>query len=104
MISAQLATFSGTLQVDGYGAHKALLKDERAAGAIQLGVLPDPRAARMVSHVQFDESHYARRVVERIAAVYAIEKAIRGLDADQRRAIRAGRNQALDDSLESPAG
>ncbi|MCW2276588.1 transposase, partial [Rhodoblastus acidophilus] len=35
-IAAQLATFSGTLQVDGYSAYKALLKDERAAGAIQL--------------------------------------------------------------------
>ena len=35
-IATQLATFSGTLQVDGYGAYKSLAKDKRAAGAIQL--------------------------------------------------------------------
>ena len=43
-------------------------------------------------------------MVERIAAIYAIEKTIRGLDAEQRRAVRQAENQALDGGFESPAG
>lgn len=100
-IAAQLATFSGTLQVDGYGAYKALLKDERAAGAIQLAFCLTHARRKFVAVFKSTGSPFAQEVVERIAAIYAIEKAIRGLDADQRRAVRQAETKPLMTALKA---
>jgi transposase len=100
-IAAQLATFSGTLQVDGYGAYKALAKDKRAAGAIQLAFCLAHARRKFVAVFKSTKSPFAQEVVERIAAVYAIEKTIRGLDADQRRAARQAETKPLMTALKA---
>jgi hypothetical protein len=40
-------------------------------------------------------------VIERIAAIYAIEKRIRGLDADRRRAVRQAETKPMMDALKA---
>jgi hypothetical protein len=98
-IAAQLATFSGTLQVDGYGAYKALAKG--AAGAIQLAFCLTHARRKFVAVFKSTKSPFAQEVVERIAAVYAIEKTIRGLAADQRRAARQAETKPLMTALKA---
>ena len=46
-------------------------------------------------------SPFAKEVIERIAAVYAIEKRIRGLDADRRRAVRQAETKPLMEALKA---
>lgn len=100
-IATQLATFSGTLQVDGYGAYKALAKDKRAAGAIQLAFCLTHARRKFVAVFKSTASPFAQEVVERIAAVYVIEKTIRGLEADQRRAVRQAQTKPLMEALKA---
>jgi hypothetical protein len=40
-------------------------------------------------------------VIERIAAIYVIEKRIRGLEADQRRAVRQAETKPMMDALKA---
>ena len=90
-----LAGFSGTLQVDGYGAYAELAE----AGDVEL--------AFCWSHVrrQFYEiqvktpAPIATEALVRIAALYAIEAGIRGLSADDRRQARQRRTKPLVDAL-----
>ena len=51
--------------------------------------------------IKTTNSPFAKEVVERIAAVYAIEKQIRGLDADQRRAVRQAETKPLMEALKA---
>jgi hypothetical protein len=46
-------------------------------------------------------SPFAREVIERIAAVYAIEARIRGLDAGERRAARQAETKPLMEALKA---
>ncbi len=93
---AHLAGFAGILQVDGYGGYRALA----ARNAVQL--------AFCWSHVRrpfFDlaaagPAPIATEALERIAGLYAIEKDIRGLSADERRAARQERSRPIVDELE----
>src|SRR5438445_1591676 len=88
-----LAGFSGILQVDGYGAYA------------QLAQRGDVALAFCWSHVrrQFYEiqvktpAPIATEALVRIAALYAIEADIRGLDADERRPSRHRRTKTLGD-------
>ena len=48
-------------------------------------------------------SPFAREVIERIGAVYAIEERIRGLDADERRAARQAETKPLMEALKGPS-
>jgi transposase len=86
-----LAGFTGTLQVDGYGAYAELAQ----AGTVQL--------AFCWSHVRrgfYDlqvnaPAPIASEALLRIAALYAIEADIRGLAADQRKQARQQRTKPL---------
>jgi transposase len=90
-----LAGFSGTLQVDGYGAYAALAE----AGDVAL--------AFCWSHVrrQFYEiqvttpAPIAAEALVRIAALYAVEADIRGRSADDRKQARQQRSKPLIDAL-----
>jgi transposase len=91
-----LAGFSGTLQVDGYGAYA----DLAAAGDVVL--------AFCWSHVRryFYElqtgttpAPIASEALVRIAALYAIEADIRGLTPDERRQVRQRRTKPLIEAL-----
>src|SRR5271169_1374078 len=92
---AHLGNFTGTLQADGYAGFDAVYE----TGRIQ--------EAACWAHVRrkFYDLHLAHRspvaaeAIERIAALYAIEKEIRGHAADQRRQVRNAQARPLLDSL-----
>jgi hypothetical protein len=91
-----LEGFKGILQVDGY------------AGYRKLADRGDVRLAFCWSHVRrgFYElaipgpSPIAKEALERIAALYAVEKDIRGRSAEERRAARHQRSRPLTDAIE----
>jgi transposase len=93
---AHLEGFKGILQVDGY------------AGYRKLADRGDVRLAFCWSHVRrgFYElatpgpSPIASEALEHIAALYAVEKDIRGRHADERRTARQQRSRPLIDALE----
>ncbi len=92
---AHLGNFTGTLQADGYAGFDAVYE----SGRIQ--------EAACWAHVRrkFYDLHLAHRspvaaeAMERIAALYAIEKEIRGHAADERREVRNAQARPLLDSL-----
>lgn len=91
-----LAGFSGILQVDGYSGYRALAERN------------DVQLAFCWSHVRrpFYElaaagpAPIAREALERIAGLYAIEKDICGLTAEERRAVRQERSRPIVEELE----
>src|SRR5208282_3212614 len=89
-IMTQLAGFEGVLQVDGYAAYVSLAGDAKMSGKIRLAYCLVHARRNFVKVHKTTNSPFAREVIERIGAVYAIEEGIRGLDADERRA-RCGR-------------
>ncbi|TAI60230.1 IS66 family transposase, partial [Bradyrhizobium sp. Leo170] len=92
-IAGQLTGFSGILQVDGYAAYKALACDH--GGAIQLAFCLAHARRKFVEVFKTTQSPFAREVIERLRAVYAIEAEIRGNSAEQRLATRRTRSAAL---------
>ena len=92
---AHLGNFSGTLQADGYAGFDAVYETGRI------------REAACWAHVRrkFYDLHLAHRspvaaeAMERIAALYAIEKEIRGHAAGERRQVRNLQARPLLDSL-----
>jgi hypothetical protein len=90
-----LREFRGTLQADGYAGFHHLYED----GRIQ--------EAACWAHVRrkFHDLHIAlaspvaREAIERIGALYAIEREIRGRPPDERQAIRRARARPLVDDL-----
>ena len=100
-IVEQLSTFTGVLQVDAYGAYKALAKDKRVAGEIKLAFCLAHARRKFVKVFKTTNSPFAREVIEQIAAVYAIEKEIRGLPAEHRRAVRQSETKPLMEALKA---
>src|SRR6201997_779807 len=96
-IAGQLTGFSGILQVDGYGAYKALARDH--GGAIQLAFCLAHARRKFVKVYKSTNSPFAREVIERIAAIYAIEAEIRGRSAQQRQEARQLRSKPLMNAL-----
>jgi transposase len=78
-IALQLADFSGTLQVDHYGAYKALTPDH--GGAIELAFCLAHSRRKRVKVYSLTNSPFAREVIERIGAIDAIGAEIRGRSA-----------------------
>jgi transposase len=87
-ITMQLADFAGVLQVDGYAAYKALLKDARTKDRVKLAFCLAHARRKFVAVFKSTRSPFAREVIEAIATIYAVEKRIRGKGADERRAVR----------------
>ncbi|MCP1758605.1 MULTISPECIES: IS66 family transposase [Bradyrhizobium] len=85
-IAGQLTGFSGILQVDGYAAYKALARHH--GGAIQLAFCLAHARRKFVEVSKTTQSPFAREVIERLQAVYAIEAEIRGSSAEQRLSTR----------------
>ena len=96
-IAGQLTGFSGILQVDGYAAYKALARGH--GGAIQLAFCLAHARRKFVEVYKTTQSPFAREVIERLQAVYAIEAEIRGLSAEQRLAARRTRAAPLMEAL-----
>ena len=100
-IAAQLTGFEGVLQVDGYAAYTSLAGDKKNAGKIRLAFCLVHARRNFVDVHKTTNSPFAKEVIERIAAVYAIEKRIRGLDADRRRAVRQAETKPLMEALKA---
>ena len=81
---AHLAGFAGVLQVDGYAGYRALAKK----GAVQLAFCWAHVRRRFYELAVPGPAPIASETLEWIAALYAIEKDIRGRGAEERRAIR----------------
>lgn len=93
---AHLKDFAGILQVDGYGGYAALARRRN-----------DVSLAFCWAHVRrkfyelADKSPVATEILRRIASLYAIEDDVRGLPADERRAMRNERSRPIVDDLRS---
>src|SRR5277367_1577173 len=89
--AVHLSGFGGILQVDGYGAYKALADKGQA------------RLAFCWAHVRrkFFEiqaatpAPIAAEALARIGALYGVEREIRGLSADSRRSVRHARAKSI---------
>ena len=90
-----LAGFSGTLQVDGYGAYAELAQ----RGDVVLAFCWS-HVRRQFYDIQVKTpAPIATEALVRIAPLYAVEAAIRGLSADERRQSRQRRSKPLVDAL-----
>jgi len=94
-IAAQLVDYAGILQVDGYVAYKSLAKDAREAGTIRLAFCLAHARRKFVKVYKTTKSPFAQEVIERIAAIYAIEERVRGTSAEIRLAARKNETRPL---------
>jgi len=96
--AAHLADFTGVLQVDGYDGFKRLAGD-RADHSVRLAYCwVHMRRAFFQFHAS-TKSPLAAEVLNRIAALYAIEADIRGQPAEERRRIRQDRSRPVVEAL-----
>jgi len=92
---AHLSTFTGTLQADAYAGYNSVYETGRIRQAGCMAHLRRKFYDLVVAH----KSKVAIEALERIAALYVIEKEIRGRLPDERREIRKLRSRPLLDSL-----
>ncbi len=92
---AHLGNFTGTLQADGYAGFDQVYETGRIQEAACWAHVRRKFYDLHVGH----RSPVAAEAMERIAALYAIEKEIRGHPADERREVRDTRARPLLDSL-----
>lgn len=90
-----LAGFSGTLQVDGYGAYAELAE----GGKVELAFCWSHVRRRFYEIQVATPAPIASEALVRIAALYAVEADIRGLSADERRQARQRHSKPLIDAL-----
>jgi transposase len=86
--------YRGVVQCDGYSVYKTIAETAPDA-AITLAFCWAHLRRRFFDVVQAGPAPIASEALERIAALYAIEKTIRGRSADQRRAVRQERSKPL---------
>jgi transposase len=86
--------YRGIVQCDGYTAYKTVA-DTAPDAAIKLAFCWAHLRRRFFDLVQEGPAPIASEALERIAALYAIEKTIRGRSADERRAVRQERSKPL---------
>jgi transposase len=91
---AHLGDFAGILQVDGYGGYAALAKRRQ-----QVSLAFCWAHVRRKFYELADNSLVATEVLRRVALLYAIEDEVRGLSAEQRRAVRHDRSRVIVDDL-----
>src|SRR5713226_3078170 len=90
-----LGNFTGMLQADGYAGFHRLYESGRIQEAACWAHVRRKFYDLVVAH----KSRTATEAVERIGALYAIEKEIRGRPADERREVRNTRSRPLLESL-----
>ncbi len=90
--------FAGVMQVDGYAAYKALARRAKP-GRIRLAFCVAHARRKFVAVHKTTGSAAALEVVQRFAAIYAIEERIRGGTAEARLAARQAESKPLMDEL-----
>jgi len=89
--AGHLASFSGTLQADGYAGFNRIYE----TGNVQEAACWAHVRRKFYDLEQAHQSPIAKEALERIAALYKIEKEIRGRPPDQRLEIRTQRSRPL---------
>jgi transposase len=89
-----LEHYRGIVQCDGYAAYKTIA-NAASDEAITLAFCWAHLRRRFFDIAQGGPAPIASEALERIAALYAIEKAIRGYSADGRRAVRQEKSKPL---------
>ena len=92
---AHLSNFTGTLQADGYAGFDQIYE----AGGIQEAACWAHVRRKFYDLVAAHRSPVAAEALERIGALYAIEKEIRGRSPEERREVRNERSRPLLESL-----
>lgn len=100
-IATQLQGYEGILQVDGYAAYKALANDKDGARKISLAYCLVHARRNFVRVHKTTKSPFAQEVITRIAAIYEIEKKIRGKSAQERLCVRQAETKPLMDALKA---
>jgi transposase len=93
---AHLVGFRGVLQVDGYGGYKVLAE----RGDVRLAFCWSHVRRRFFELASAGPAPIASEALVRIAALYRIEREIRGRSAEERRAARQERSRALIEAFE----
>jgi len=93
---AHLAGFRGILQVDGYGGYKVLAE----RGEARLALCWSHVRRRFYELNQAGPAPIAGEALQRIAELYRIETAIRGRDADARRAARQQQSKPILEAMQ----
>jgi transposase len=96
-----LANYHGIVQCDGYAAYKTIADDARTGDAIALAFCWAHLRRKFFDIAKGGSAPIASEALERIAALYAIEKTIRGSSADERRAQRMEKSKPLVLALKS---
>jgi transposase len=96
-----LANYRGIVQCDGYAAYKTIADDARTGDAIALVFCWAHLRRKLFDIAKGGSAPIASEALERIAALYAIEKTIRGSSADERRAVRMEKSKPLVLALKS---
>jgi hypothetical protein len=89
-----LDSYRGIVQCDGYAAYKTIA-DKAPGGAITLAFCWAHLRRHFFDIAKGGDAPIASEALERIAALYAIEKTIRSLRADERRAVRQDKSKPL---------
>lgn len=84
----QLAGYSGTIQVDGYDAYKALVRSGPTRERIRLAFCLAHARRKFIDAWRKSPSPIAQRIIASIGEVYAIEARIRGMSAHERQHVR----------------
>jgi transposase len=92
---SHLDGFTGILQVDGYAGYRVLAE----RNAVQLAFCWSHVRRRFYELAAAGPAPIASEALERIAALYRIETEIRGLSADERRAVRQEKSRPITDAL-----
>ncbi|WP_376708947.1 IS66 family transposase, partial [Bradyrhizobium diazoefficiens] len=91
-----LEGFDGILQVDGYQGYHRLARPKRKGGVpLRLAACWSHSRRKIIAATPKAGSPIAEAVLARIAALYAIEKEIRGADAPARQTTRNERSRPL---------
>jgi transposase len=93
---AHLAGFMGVVQVDGYAGYRALAR----RNSVQLAFCWSHVRRRFYELAAAAPAPIASETLERIGALYAVEKDVRGRNPDQRRAARQENSRTIVDALE----
>jgi transposase len=94
-----LAGFKGVLQVDAYAAYNALADPARDGGPVTLAYCWSHVRRRFYEIAQGGNAPIAEEALQRIAALFAIERTIRGDPPEQRRSVRLDQTRPLIDDL-----
>ena len=93
--ATHLGRFSGILQVDGYAGFEQLM----ARGTIALAACWAHTRRKFYEVHEATGSPIAAEALRRIAELYAVEKDIRGHNAERRRSVRDARSRSLVEAM-----